>query len=112
MNNVNPVLASAAQATYLQSNGLADATAKEPKVTEKSTALSSSAGNTTVTLSDKSEALEADYLNLAKNLRVNEKDSTSTEATEKGDTTNGLTYSANLQAQANYNILSEPNNKR
>lgn len=111
MNNVNPVLASATQATYMQSNGLSDTTAKEPKVTEKSTTTFSSAGNSTVTLSDKNQSLQSDYLNLAKNRRVNEKDSASTEATEKGETTNGLTYSANFQAQAHYNVLKSTDKK-
>ncbi|WP_024852267.1 hypothetical protein [Hydrogenovibrio kuenenii] len=112
MNNVNPVLASATHATYLQSNGLADATAKEPKVTEKSTAVTSSAGNSSVTLSDKNQTQQTDYLNLAKDRRVNEKDSAGSEPTEKGDTTNGLTYASNLQAQANYNAFNATNTKR
>lgn len=112
MNNVNPVLASAVQANYLQSNGLADNTAKEPKVTEKSTAVSSSAGNSTVTLSDKNQTQQTDYLNLAKDRRVNEKDSAGTESSEKGETTNGLTYASNLQSQANYNALNTTNTKR
>lgn len=106
MNNINPALASAAQTSYLQSNGLSDTTAKDPKVNEKTSVSSSSGGNTTVTLSEKNVSQKSDYLDLAKDRRINEKDSASSEATEKGETNNGLTYSSNLQAQANYNAIS------
>lgn len=102
MNTVSPSLASAAQALYTQANGLSDVLSKEPKVTDKTTSESSSAQNTTVTLSDQTKAQSVDYQDLAKSQTVNAKDSVEEAPIESNETTNSVTNTAKLQAESNY----------
>lgn len=102
MNNLNPALASAVQTNYLQANGQANATANEPKISDKTTAEASSGGNTTVTLEDQSQTSAIDYTDLASSQIVSGRQSVESNSSEANETNNGLTYSSNLQAQANY----------
>jgi len=110
MNTVNPALASATQSLYTQNNGLADNTAKEPKISDKTTAANSTSGGTTVTLSDQVRPERVDYRDLASSQTVNANtpvEDTSVEANrttndETNQNTNNATYVANLQSQANY----------
>uniref|UniRef100_Q31JH3 Uncharacterized protein n=1 Tax=Hydrogenovibrio crunogenus (strain DSM 25203 / XCL-2) TaxID=317025 RepID=Q31JH3_HYDCU len=102
MNTVSPALASAAQALYTQANGLSDTLSKEPKLTDKTTSETSSAQNTTVTLSDQSKAQAVDYQDLAKNQTVNSKASVEDAPVDSNQTTNTVTNTAKLQAESNY----------
>jgi len=102
MNTVSPSLASAAQALYTQANGLSDTLSKAPKVTDKTTSESSSAQNTTVTLSDQTKAQSVDYQDLAKSQTVNAKASVEEAPIESNETTNTVTNTAKLQAESNY----------
>lgn len=104
MNSVNPSLASATQALYAQANGIADNTAKDPKVTDKTNPVTSSAENTTVTLSEQSQQVRSDYTDLANTQTVNANTPAEEAPVETNQTTNNVTYSANLQAQSNYLI--------
>ncbi|KUJ74261.1 hypothetical protein AVO42_02260 [Thiomicrospira sp. XS5] len=102
MNNVNPTLASATQALYTQANGLTDVLAKEPKVTDKTTAETSSANNTTVTLSDQSKAQAVDYRDLVKSQTVNDMQSVEDAPVDANQATNNLSSASDLQLRANY----------
>lgn len=102
MNNVNPTLASATQALYTQANGLTDVLAKEPKVTDKTSAETSSANNTTVTLSDQSKTQAVDYRDLAKSQTVNNMQSVEDAPIDANQATNNLSSASDLQLRANY----------
>lgn len=102
MNNVNPALASTTQALYMQASGFADNTAKDPKVTDKTSPETSSADNTTVTLSEQSQQVQNDYADLANVQTVNGNTSVEDAPVESNQTTEETTYSASLEARANY----------
>lgn len=116
MNTIGPALASASQALFTQANGLNDPLAKELKLTDKTTSVSSSAQNTTVTLSDQSKASTLSYSDLKQFQTVNEKGSTENPITERnepsqqqraesaqgGEIAQAKQYATQLQAQSNY----------
>lgn len=110
MNNINPALAAATQTLNAQANGITDTSAKEPKVTDKTTSETSSGGNTTVTLSEQSEAERIDYRDLAASQTINANRSVEDAPVETNQTANTATstsFVAGLQAQANY-LASQP----
>lgn len=107
MNTVSPALASVAQSVYMQSSGLSDHTAKDPKIQDKTTASSSSAGNTTVTLAEKSSGVNSDYADLAVNQTVNSRNSVENSNVTNSELSNGTMYASSLQAQSNYYAMNQ-----
>ncbi|KUJ73017.1 hypothetical protein AVO41_00020 [Thiomicrospira sp. WB1] len=106
MNSVNPALASANQAMAQQATGMTDVLNTDPKVTDRQGTANSSAGNTTVTLSDQSQAnavQQVDYRDLAASQTVNANTPVEDTNVNANQTTSGTTYASNLAAQANYN---------
>ncbi len=115
MNTIGPALASASQALFTQANGLSDTLSKAPKLTENTTAVSSSAQNTTVTLSDQSKSNVSNYNDLKAYQTVNERNSVENPSVERnessqqqqaektqGETHQTAQYASQLQMQANY----------
>ncbi|PLA75284.1 hypothetical protein CYQ88_01580 [Hydrogenovibrio sp. SC-1] len=115
MNTIGPALASASQALFTQANGLSDTLSKAPKLTESTTAVSSSAQNTTVTLSDQSKIDASSYNGLKAYQTVNERNSVENPSVERnessqtqqaertqGETHQTAQYANQLQMQANY----------
>jgi len=102
MNSVNPALASAVQASYLQANGLNNPSANEPKVQDKTTAQTSAGENTTVTLSSKTNSVQPDYSDLAVSQTVNNRDSVENANISQQETSSKTTYAGNLQTQSNF----------
>ena len=106
MNSVNPAMASANQAMAQQANGLTNVLNNDPKVTDRQGGQASSGGNTTVTLSDQSQAnsvQQTDYQDLAASQTVNANTPVEEANVNANQTTSGTTYASNLSAQANYN---------
>lgn len=115
MNTIGPALASASQALFTQANGLSDPLSKAPKLTENTTTVSSSAQNTTVTLSDQSKINASSYNDLKAYQTVNERNSVENPSVERnesnqqqqaekvqGETHQTAQYASQLQMQANY----------
>ncbi|NCN43473.1 MAG: hypothetical protein CO158_07195 [Piscirickettsiaceae bacterium CG_4_9_14_3_um_filter_43_564] len=109
MNTIGPALASASQALFTQANGLSDPLSKEPKLTDKTTSSSSSAQNTTVTLSDQSKVNNFNYSDLKQFQTVNEKASLENPNVERNyssqqqaENQQPSKYAAQLQTQTNY----------
>lgn len=100
MATINPAMSSAIQSYAPQQAPLAS---KDDKISDKTTGSTSSAGNTTVTLSSAAQVQPADYMSLASNQTVKQAESTENQSIERNQTTDSdLTYSSNLQLRANY----------
>ncbi|HEY9018907.1 hypothetical protein [Thiomicrospira sp.] len=100
-NTINPAMQSLAMSAMPQQNQASQQA--ENRVSDRATSEVSSAGNTTVTLSSQAQAAGNDYMDLAASQTVNQNNPVQDQNTNANDTSNGLTYAANLQAQANYN---------
>lgn len=100
MNTIGPALASASQALFTQANGLNDSLAKAPKLTENTTTASSSAQNTTVTLSDQSKLNASSYNDLKSYQTVNERNSVENPTVERNESSQ-LQQSEKLQGEVN-----------
>lgn len=98
---INPAMQSAALSAMPQQNTAAQA--EQTRVTDRQTSDVSAGGNTTVTLSSLGQAMSSDNMGLAASQTVNQKEPVQAQTTEANDTSNGLNYAANVQAQANYN---------
>ena len=98
---INPAMQSVAQSAMPQQNTAAQA--EQTRVSDRQTSEVSSGGNTTVTLSAQAQAMSNDYMDLAASQTVNQNNPVQDSNTEANQTSNGLTYAASLQAQANYN---------
>jgi hypothetical protein len=98
---INPAMQSVAQSAMPQQNTAMQA--EQTRVTDRQTSEVSSGGNTTVTLSSQAQAMSNDYMDLAASQTVNQNNPVQDSNTEANQTSNGLTYAASLQAQANYN---------
>lgn len=100
-NTINPAMQSVAMSVMPQQSQAAQQA--ENRVTDRASSEVSSGGNTTVTLSSQSQAAGNDYMDLAASQTVNQNAPVEDQNTQASDTSNGLTYASNLQAQANYN---------
>lgn len=100
MNTIGPALASASQALFTQANGLNDPLSKAPKLTENTTTASSSAQNTTVTLSDQSKLNASSYNDLKSYQTVNERNSVENPTVERNESSQ-LQQSEKLQGEVN-----------
>lgn len=116
MNSVNPTLASANVAMAQQANGelnqVAQANNNANQNNDRSVGQTSNSGNTTVTLSDQSQAnavQNADYRDLAASQMVNPTASVEDTGINANETTSGSTYASNLASQANYNAQQAQN---
>ncbi len=101
MSNINPALASAAQFGYAQVNNLNN-TDKAQQDLGRTAPQTSSAGNTTVTLSSQSSAVKADYSDIVMSQTVNSRNSVESANINANEFTSGTTYTSSLQSQANY----------
>lgn len=100
MANINPAMPSAILSYMPQQQTLA---MQEDKMSDKTTVASSSAGNTTVSLSGGAPSKAVDYLNLASNQTVKSNASLENRAIERNETNQAqLTNSSNLQMRSNY----------
>lgn len=100
---INPSLASASISMMPNQNQALQQ--EQTRVSDRPTSSVSAAGNDTVTLSSAAQSVNAvnDYMNLAASQTVNANNPVQQQNIEANDTTNGLTYAANLQSAANYN---------
>jgi hypothetical protein len=103
MSSLNPVLSSAAVSLNPQvaANNAINAKA-ELKMDEKSSPTSTSAGNSTVSLSQGNQAQSNDYLGLGVAQSVNTNAAAEGRTIQKNEALNGLNYASGLQNQANY----------
>ncbi|MEA1988817.1 MAG: hypothetical protein U9N57_06380 [Pseudomonadota bacterium] len=102
MATINPNLASA---TLTLQNQQSNSTLKvDSKADERPQELSRStvSGNSSVSLSESSQELSTDYLQLNRQQSVQSSDSVENKTTDASETNIGLTYASNLQTQRNY----------
>lgn len=100
-NAINPAMQSVAMSAMPAQNQAAQQ--EQNRVTDRPTSEVSTGGNTTVTLSSGAQNGANDYMDLAASQTVNQNAPVQDQNVEANDTTNGLNYAANIQAQANYN---------
>lgn len=100
MSNINPAMPSVIQSYMPPQQTLA---MKEDKMTDKTNVASTSAGNSTVSLSSGAPSRAVDYLNLSANQTVKSNASLENKAIERNETNQAeLTYASNLQMRSNY----------
>lgn len=100
MATINPAMPSAIQSYMPQQQSLV---MKEDKMSDKTSSTSTSAGNSTVSLSSSVQSPAVDYLNIASSKTVKSSESLENKSTERNETTQAqLTYASNLQMSSNY----------
>jgi len=111
MNTINPVLTSSSATAQMQSSSAPQSEAR--RMTDQPAGSTTSAGNSTVTLSDQAQRLSQSDLNLQATQTVQDTESAANRTVEQNQLDNRLTYSASLQGQNQYsqsaNELVEPN---
>lgn len=111
MNTINPALSTATAVAQMQSNSAVPTEATQ--MSEQPAASSTSAGNTTVTLSDQAQRLSQADLQLQARQTVQDSESAANRTIEQNQSDNRLMNSTSLQGQNQYsqsaNELVEPN---
>ncbi|BCN92321.1 hypothetical protein THMIRHAM_01060 [Thiomicrorhabdus immobilis] len=102
MSTINPNLASAALSMQNQQSN--NNSKIESKTNERSSESlrTPSKLDTSVTLTTSTENPVTDYLSLSRQQTINNTEAVENSANEANETTNGLTYASNLQAQSNF----------
>lgn len=102
MATINPNLASAVLTLQNQQSNSTLKTDSKADERPQELSRSTTSGNSSVSLSESSQELSTDYLQLSGQQSVRSSDSVENKTADASETTNGLTYTSNLQTQRNY----------
>jgi len=106
MNSINPALSSAI--LNMQGSAIAPASAKpEVQQTQNTQAVSSSSGNSTVSLGSTPQTQMTDYTSLNAQQRVRSADPSMQGSTNGNQTASAMTYSSTLQNTSAYFLMNQ-----